>query len=621
MGKGAPRAEWAGRARAPAMPGRRRLLLAAGALPMLPRRGAAAPGSSKVLRYAFPAAETGFDPVQISDLYSRIVTSHIFEAPLRYDHLARPFKVRPNTAAAMPEVSSDSRIFTVRIRPGIYFADDPAFKGRKRELTAADYLYQYRRFFDPRWKAPYASRWVVRRIVGMNEYREALLNARQAFDYDRPVAGLRLLDRYTFRVELAAPDPRFIYTLAASDIAGAVAREAVEHYGDRIMEHPVGTGPFRLIDWRRSSRLVLERNPAFREMHYDAEPNADDAAGQQLARRLGGRRLPLVERVEIAIIDESQPRYLAFANGEHDILFGTPLDFANLVVPEGRLAPHLARRGIGLHRAPGADVTMSVFNMEDPVVGGYTPEKVALRRALNLATDVDKEIRLLRRQQAIAAQSPMQPLTYGYDPGYRSEMGEFDVARARALLDMFGYVDRDGDGWRERPDGSPLLLEHSTQPDQIYRQFDELRKKNVEALGIRIEFRTAPWPEQLKRARAGKFMMWSVGLSADSPDGQEVLARGYSPDIGGQNLARFSLPEFDRVYESAKTLPDGPERLALFARANRILIAYAPYKFHVHRILTDLTQPWVVGFRRPPFWTEWWHCVDIDAEAQSRTAV
>jgi ABC-type transport system substrate-binding protein len=605
--------------RGPLSPRRRSLLLSAASLAApLPVLATSAAHAGKVLRYAFPAAETGFDPVQISDLYSRTVTSHIFEAPLRYDHLARPFRLKPNTAAAMPEISADFKLFTVRIRPGIYFADDPAFAGRRRELTAHDYVYQYKRFFDPRWKAPYASRWVVRKIVGMNEYREEILRKKQEFDYDRAVAGLRALDRYTFQVEFAEPDPRFVYALAASDIAGGMAREVVEHYGDKIMEHPVGTGPFRLTEWRRSSRLVLESNPGFREMLYDAEPNAEDTEGQKLAQHLRGRRLPLIDRVEIAIIDESQPRYLAFANREHDVLYGTPLDFANLVVPEGRLAPHLARRGIGLQRVPGADVTMSVYNMEDPVVGGYTPEKVALRRALNLAVDIDREIRLVRRGQAIAAQSPVQPLTYGYDPDYRSEMGEYDLARARALLDMFGYLDRNGDGWRELPDGSPLLLEHSTQPDQIYRQFDELRKKSMETLGIRMELKTAPWPEQLKRARAGRFMMWSVGLSADSPDGQEVLARGYSPDIGGQNLARFRMPEFDRVYERAKRLPDGPERLDLFSRANRILIAYAPYKFHVHRILTDLTQPWVIGFRRPPFWTEWWQYVDIDTEALAR---
>jgi ABC-type transport system substrate-binding protein len=251
------------------------------------------------------------------------------------------------------------------------------------------------------------------------------------------------------------------------------------------------------------------------------------------------------------------------------------------------------------------------------VIGGMQPEKVALRRAINLAIDIDKEIRLFRRGQAIAAQSPVMPLTYGYDPKLVSEMGQFSVPRAKALLDAYGYVDRDGDGFRERPDGSPLMLEYSTQPDQISRQMDELWKKNMEAVGLRLAFRVAKWPEQLKQARAGKLMMWGVGLSASSPDGQGVFGRGYSPDIGGQNLARFRLPEFDRVYEQMKKIPDGPERLALFRDANRILIAYAPYKFHVHRITNDLAHPWLVGYRRPPFWQEWWHNVDVDVEAQA----
>ncbi|GAB4476599.1 MAG: ABC transporter substrate-binding protein [Burkholderiaceae bacterium] len=601
--------------------GRRALLIAGGALaaplPSLaqPRAGAPQP---KVLRYAFPVAETGFDPVQISDLYSRIVTAHIFEAPLKYDYLARPYKLKPNTAATMPEVSPDYRTFVIRLRPGIYFADDPAFKGRPRELTADDYVYSWKRFYDPRWKAPYVAVWILDKLLGLNEYREEVLKTKQAFDYDRPIEGLRALDRYTIEIRLAEPNPRFLYSLATPDVNGAVAREVVDFYGDKIMEHPVGTGPFRLAEWRRSSRIVLEPNPGFRDVRYDETPNADDAEGQELERRYRGRKLPLVDRVEISIVEENQPRYLAFVGAEHDVLYGTPLDFANLVVPGGRLAPHLARRGIRLYRTLAADVTMTVYNMDDPVIGGYTPERIALRRAINLGIDIDREIRLLRRGQAIAAQSPLMPQTYGYDPDYRSEMGQYDLARARALLDMYGFVDRDGDGFREQPDGAPLRLVLSTQPDQISRQFDELFKKNMEALGLRLDFSVAKWPEQLRQARAGKFMMWGVGLSAASPDGQGVLARGYSLEIGGQNLARFKLPEFDRIYERLKVLPDGPERLELFRRANAILIAYAPYKFHVHRIINDLAHPWVSGFRRPPFWLEWWQYVDIDPLAQAR---
>jgi ABC-type transport system substrate-binding protein len=572
----------------------------------------------KVLRYAFPVAETGFDPVQISDLYSRYVTAHIFEALLTYDHLARPFKLKLGTAAEMPQLSADFKECIVKIRPGIFFADDPAFKGKPRELVAQDYVYSWKRFFDPRWKAPYVATFQILQFIGLNEYREQVLKTKQPFDYDREIEGLRALDRYTLSIRLAAPSPRFFYSITSPDVTGAVAREVVDAYGDAMPEHPVGTGPFKLKEWRRSSRIVLEHNPSWRETFYDAQPNADDAAGQALAQRFRGRRLPMVDRVEISIIDENQPRYLAFLNKQMDLMQGVPLDFVNVAIPGGKLAPSLARRGVQLARNVSADTTMTLYNMDDPVVGGLQPEKVALRRAINLGVDIDKEIRLLRRGQAIPSQTPVMPLTYGYDPALRTEMGEFDPARARALLDAYGYVDRDGDGWREMPDGLPLTLMYSSQPDQISRQGDELWQKNMAAIGLRLAFSIAKWPEQLKQARAGKVMMWGVGVLSDSPDGQGVFARGYSPDIGGQNLARFRMPAFDELYDRANKLPDGPERLELFRQMNKILIAYAPYKFHVHRIVNDLAHPWVTGYRRPPFWQDWWHYVDVDADEQAK---
>ena len=604
---------------APRSAARRRTLKALGAAPLAATAGSAhAATPPRVLRYAFPIAETGFDPVQISDLYSRYVTAHIFETPLTFDHLARPYKLKLMTAAEMPTMSADYRSCIVKLKPGIHFADDPAFKGLKRELVAADYVYSWKRFFDPRWKAPYVASWMVLKFLGMNEYREHLLKTKEPFDYDRPIAGLRALDRYTVEIRLADPEPRFLYQLTNPDIAGAVAREVVEAYGDEIMAHPVGTGPFRLVEWRRSSRIVLERNPTYREVLWEAEPNADDVAGQELLKRLRGRRLPLLDRVEVSIIEEQQPRFLSFLNRQQDFLERISPEFSTIAVPNGKVAPHLARQGVRAERVLASDLTMTLYNMDHPVVGGYAPEKVALRRAINLAIDVDKEIRLARRSQAIPAQGPVMPNTYGYDPAFKSEMGEFSQSRARALLDAFGYVDSNGDGWRELPDGSPLILEYATQPDQASRQLNELWRGNLRAVGVRIEFRPAKWPENLRSARAGKVMMWGVGLSAASPDGQGVFGRGYSPDIGGQNLARFKMAEFDRIYEEMKKIPDGPERMALFDRLSRIMVAYAPYKFHVHRIHTDLMHPWMSAYRRPTFWSEWWHYVDIDPEQRHR---
>jgi ABC-type transport system substrate-binding protein len=566
----------------------------------------------KVLRYAFSAGETGFDPAQISDIYSRTITPHIFEAPYRYDHLARPAKIVPLTADGLPVSADNFRTWTVKIKPGIYFADDPAFKGKKRELTAADYVYAFKRFADPAIKSPIWGGLEQEKYEGLNELRADAIKNKKPFDYDRVIPGVRALDRYTLQYKVAEPRPRFIEGLAGSDIGGAMAREVVEAYGDRIAEHPVGTGPFVLKQWRRSSLIVLEKNPGFREMFYDAEPAADDAQGQALLARFKGRKLPMIDRVEVSIINESQPRWLSFLNGQSDLIERVPPEFINVAMPNGKVAPNLEKQGIEAYRVAGSIVTMTYFNMDDPTVGGYTPEKIALRRAIGLGTDLEREIRLVRRGQAIPAQSPLTPNTTGYDPAFRSENSEYDPARAKALLDLFGYVDKNGDGWRDRPDGSPLTLVLASQTDPLSRQFNELFKRNMDALQLRSQFALGQWPEQLKAARAGKLMMWSVGSSAASPDGVGSLSRMDSAQAGSGNFARFKNKRFDEIYEKLQQLSDGPERLALFDEAKRLAVAYMPYKYHVHSFISDMTHPWVLGYRRPLFWQEYWHWIDID---------
>ncbi|WP_457330072.1 ABC transporter substrate-binding protein [Rhizobacter sp. P5_C2] len=579
-------------------------------------QAAASPGL-KTFRWALLSAETGFDPVKISDLYSRYVTTHLFEALVRYDYLARPFKVRAEAAAAMPEVSADFRTYTFRIRPGVYFQDDPAFKGQRRELVAQDFVYAIKRFFDPANASPNYAEMNDQGFIGLDELRQQALAKKTPFDYDKPVEGLRALDRHTLQIKLESPRPRLLFTLADSSLYGAVAREVVEFYGDKTMEHPVGTGPFRLATWRRSSQIVLERNPGFHEAFYDAEPNADDAEGQALLQRFKGRRLPMIDRVEISIIEESQPRWLAFLNGETDLVT-VPLEFANQAVPNGKLAPNLAKRGIQMQRVVNPDRTLYYFNMEDPTVGGYTADKVALRRAIRLAIDVTREINGVRRGQAIPAQSMVAPGTFGYDPNYKTENSDYNVPRAKALLDMYGYVDRNGDGWREMPDGSPLVIQYATSPDSLQRQFDELWKRNMDAIGVRVEFKPAQWPENLKAARAGQLMVWQLGYTASTPDVQDAMQLLYGPGAGGQNLGRFRNERFDAIYDRMRSIPDGPERLALLDEANRIATAFAPHKYNVHRIVTDLAQPWIVGYRRPVFVSRFWQYLDIDESRRVR---
>ena len=574
-------------------------------------RGAPDPGAPKVLRYAFRVAETGFDPAQVQDIYSRTVLANILEAPLTYDFLARPAVFLPNTAEALPELSSDFHTLTLKIRSGIYFQDHPAFNGKPRELTAQDYVYSYKRYYDPRHKSPSLYLLQTAQILGLDDVRKAAM-ASGRFDYDREVEGLRALDRYTLQFRFGEPSPRFYQYLADHAFMGAVAREVVESYDEReIMAHPIGTGPFRLANWRRSSRIVLERNPTYRSDVYRATAGSD-VRWSAVAQRLAGRTLPMIDRVEIDIVEENQPRWLAFLNGEHDLVDEIPVDLANLIVPNGQLAPNLVKRGVQMDRTPRASVDMALFNMESAVVGGYSPPQVALRRAISLGYSADDEIRLVRMGQSVPSQSPVAPLTAGFDPAFRSEMSEYNPARAKALLDEFGFIDRDGDGWRERPDGTPLVIEMATQPDQLSRQLDELWRKQMTALGVRLEFKSAKWPENLKNSRAGKLMMWRVGWNATQPDGDTFLALGFGPNKGQANHARFDLAAFNRLYAQQRMLPDGPERFAMFHDAKKLFVAYAPYKFLGHRIDTSVMHPWVVGFRRHPFMRDFWKYVDID---------
>jgi ABC-type transport system substrate-binding protein len=353
-------------------------------------------------------------------------------------------------------------------------------------------------------------------------------------------------------------------------------------------------------------------------MLYDAEPAADDAEGQALLARFKGRRLPMVDRVEISIIEEEQPRWLAFVNREADLEFEMGFQFVPQAMPNGKVAPHLAKRGIRGFRTLEPTVYCALFNMEDPMVGGYAPANVALRRAIGLGMDTGTEIGYAFNGQGVPAQTPLLPHTSAHDPRYRSEFSEYDPARALALLDLYGYLDRDGDGWREMPDGTPLLLRLSTQPDQRSRKIAEVINRNLTTLRIRSELVVAQWPENLKAARAGKLQMWTVGSAADAPDSIGALARYDSRQIGGQNMARFKLPAFDALYDRAQAIADGPERAALFDQAQKLALAYMPYKYTLNRISTDMAQPWLIGFRHPVFWTDWWQYVDIDTEEKAR---
>jgi oligopeptide transport system substrate-binding protein len=534
-------------------------------------RDATAADPAKILRVTFQAAETGFDPVKISDYYSGSVIEAIFDPLLTYDYLARPARLVPNTALALPEITDGGRTYTLRVRPGIYFAADPAFKGVKRELVAADYAYSIGRFADPKNRSPYAFLFAG-------------------------VAALETPERYTLRIRLKHADLNFSHVLA-TQISGAVAREVIEAYGDETNSHPVGTGPFILAKYVRSSKIVLAASPTYREHNRD------------------GRKLPSIGGVEISIMEETQSRWLAFQRGETDIEYQLAEVAPTFLTDDGRLRPEFEKRGIRLDRSVDPEITYTFFNMQETIggqpnpVGGFAKEKIALRRAIAMAYRIDDQIRIIRKAQAIRARYPIPPGIAGHDPDYAGSI-PYDPRTANALLDKFGYK-RGRDGYRTLPDGKPLVVRYSSSPTERDRQFDELWKRSLDSIGLRLEIHKDRFPELNKLQDQCRLMMRGSAWIADYPDGDNFMQLLYGPNTGQSNSACYRSAEYDRRYEKSHRLPDGPERNKLYREMTRVMETDTVWMLGDSRYRNVLLQPRVAGFKKHPVLATEWLYIDL----------
>jgi len=583
----------------PGMPRRTSLRLIAcatlGALAVwiAPAPAAAAADPNKVVRWFFPTGENGFDPVRISDLYSATILEAIFERLLTYDYLARPSKVVPQAAEAMPVIADEGKTWTFKIRKGVYFAPDPAFKGKRRELTAQDFVYSYMRFMDPQNRSPYAF-LLEGKIVGLDELA-AKAKKTGKFDYDAKVEGMEAVDRYTLRFKLKETDYNFVYVAAHASL-GAVAREVIEAYRDDTMGHPVGTNAYQLKSWTRRSKIVLEANPEYRGFVWDFEPT-DDPWDKALYATMRGRRMPQVGRVEITIIEEAQSRWLAFQQKEIDYM-NVPETFAPNVLDGDQLKPELAQEGILLYRVADPDLTYTTFNIRDPVIGGFAKEKIALRRAMAMAYNVDEQIRVVRKGQAMHMQMPIPPGVVGHDPHYRSII-QYDPDTANKLLDYFGYK-KGADGWRTLPDGKPLVVQLASQPSSSSRELDEVWHKALSSIGIKMEVHVAPLVDNIQAAKACKLQMWGQAWIADYPDGDNFMQLLYGPNTGQSNNGCYESKAFDRFYEKSRLIPNSPERNRLFLEMTRQMEVDGAWSLQISRIRNELIRPWVQGFKKHP---------------------
>lgn len=562
----------------------------------------------KVLRYVFPVAETGFDPAGVHDLYSAHVNGSIFETLFTYDYLASPAKLVPRTAAALPEVSADGLTYTIRLQKGIYFAADPVFKGKKRELTSADYVYTFKRLMDPSLRSP--NSWLLDgRILGM----DTLLKQAQKtgkFNYDQSVAGLQTPDRYTLVIRLTSPDQNFPMLLAHQP-TGAVAREVIEKYRDKagfVMGHPIGTGPYMLSRWTPGSRIILKANPDFRSFVWNFKASTPE--DQKIVKAMQGKKMPQIGEIDIQVMEEGQSRWLSFIKDEVD-LFALDGELTVQALQDGKLKPELVKKGVQLSRITDPSIDYHYWNMQNPIVGGLSKDKIALRRAMAMAFSADNYINILQKGDAQKLQAPIPSGVVGYDPNYRSSI-PYSVKAANLLLDRYHYKVA-ADGWRTQPNGKPLVIEMTLSGNNLRSQQQaEFWKKTLDSIKIKMTTKSMPFAEALKLEKQCKTMFKTSAWIADYPDADNFMQLFYGKNIKITNNGCAKIPEYDRLYEQAQKMIPSPERDAIYAKMSRLLEVYMPVQVIGARYRNILAQPRVIGFKKHPILPAEWMYIDID---------
>jgi oligopeptide transport system substrate-binding protein len=563
---------------------------------------AAAADPNKVLRVAVNDIDT-LDPQQYNDNPSFEVLIAIFEPLYEWSYLESPPKLTPLTATAPIEITDGGKRWTMRVKPGIFFTDDPAFKGKPRELVAEDYVYSYKRWLDPNGRRG-GEPVITDLVIGARAVVDAA-RAGGKFDYDRPIEGLRALDRYT--IELRLTDVDYAHIQDMIGFVGAAAREVVEAAGNDIRSRAVGTGPFRLREWKRGSRIILDANSGYRQARF---PTSDDPARAALVKSMQGKSVPAVGMVEVNIIDEELTRLLQFEQGGIDYLVLRG-EIASRLLANGKLKPEYAARGVTRHVHPEPYLFSFTLNIADPVIGGMSNDRIALRRAIALAVDLETLAKVVYGGQALPANQIVPPGVTGHDPTIATKP-QYDPAAARALLDRFGYASKDAEGFRKGPDGKTLTITVTLRSGALSREIQTLWKKNMDAIGLRMDFHVTPFQDAIKEMQQGKFQIIFRGFGG-SPSGYAELLQIYSKQPRRVNASQFNLPEYDRAAEQFMRSGTAAGQIAAARKMSELARTYTPLLPVIFRLENDFVQPWLRGFSSPVFST-YWKYLDIDLD-------
>lgn len=521
---------------------------------------------TKVYRHAMDGIPGSLDPAQAASIYANFVVVNLYDTLYRYKYLARPYRLQPNLAAAMPEVSEDGKRFVIRIKKGVHFIDDPAFEGAEgREVTAQDFVYSIKRHFDPNTRAQGAWLW-QNRIVGLDEWKE------QGSDYDKEVEGLRALDGHTLQITLTKPFPQFVHTLTQG-YSAIVPREAVEQYGQSFANHPVGSGPFKLVS-RDSARALMEKNPHYRQEPIDlADEGFDPVAQERFGLEvLEGLTPPLVDQLVVEFIKEGGARWNTLSAGEVDFIKAPVSQFDNLLSQRNppKLNPRFEDR-FHFEASPEAGFVYTNFNMADERIG-YHPDAEqnrrnrALRCAMVKAYDWEKSNETFFYNIGRVFPGAIPPFAPEFDAKSDQSYVQRDLEGAKALLEANGWND----------ETLPTLeygFPFSVSEQQSFEQFRSFMvDAGYPASKIR-PMKFATYGDYQRAYSQKKIALVNSSWTMDYPDLENLMALYYGPNSSpGSNSANYDNPQYNRLYEASMVMNESPERTRIYREMNQLLM-------------------------------------------------
>ncbi len=537
----------------------------------------------------------GLDPAVSGEVSSSLAISRIYEGLLEYDYLARPYKVVPLLAASMPEVSKDGLTYTFKIREGIYFHDNPCFPGGKgRELKAEDFVYSIKRVVDV--KNASSGGWAFNgRIAGIEAFHDAS-KGEAPTDYSLEVEGLKALDDYTLQIKLTEPYPQLLYILAMH-YAFAVPREAVEFCGQEFVNHPVGTGPYELVEWRRNSRIEFYRSPKWAETGR-VEVYPTSGTPEQVAAGLlkdAGQPVPFNDRIVQFVVDDSTTSWMMFLAGQLGSSSISPDNWDAVVMPDKSLSSSLEERDIELISSPYTAVYYLGFNWDDPVVGASNDpvqdeKNRKLRQALSCAYEFDQMNQFMNNR--------LYPIDGPVPSPLAGELTEpspyrFNLEKAKRLLVEAGYPDGIDQSTGRRLE---INIELGSA-DANTRQSTALLAAMFEKIGVVLKANYNTWPAFVEKMNRRQAQTFRLAWVADYPDAENFLQLFYSKNESpGPNHANYRNAEIDRLYEKIRVMPDSPERTAIYEKMARIIVEDAPWIFQYQPMSFAVKHGWIENY-------------------------